>query len=55
MLRQPLTVRVGEEEDEECLKLFYTIQLHGGTILHTLYIFILLHITIQSRPQTVIV
>ncbi len=30
MLRQPQTISVGDEEDEESLKLFYTIQLHAG-------------------------
>ena len=33
MLRQPLTVCLGEEEDEDCLKLFYTIQLHAGKLV----------------------
>ena len=30
MLRHPLTISVGIEEDEICLQLFYTILVHSG-------------------------
>lgn len=49
MLRQPLTLSLGEEEDDMCLQLFYTILLHAGKItctcmhvyIHAVYAFVI--------------
>ena len=42
MLQHPLTISLGEEEDDISLRLFYTIQLHAGSDLTYTHTHILL-------------
>lgn len=37
MLKQPLSISVGIEEDEICMQLFYTILVHSGKYRGCMY------------------